>query len=381
MKIAIISDNRPSFRKPMGLSLSQMLVRIGVEPILFFDDDFDDLYLPDFPINFPLIRAKNTVKKALNFFAKEKYRTINLNPTKHFLKRLKECSAILVVAHMPASLSKRHHWYIESIRDQISIPIINYDLCFWSTKPPAHLAGLIDDPKRGFAGFNRFDWYIVVSNMGRFPQNEEVAWPVAVVGGDFTNKDLYPDQKNTFKVLVDFERSDHLSERALQLDVLNELKIPYTVLTGQYSHEEIYSIYREHSAYFLAHNESFGLPIVELQICGSYILTPYSIWATSHYINKAVSDPGEGGLSSNFVVYNNDRVTLKTELIRLRNEFYSSKESYSSKVIETFSREHAHLRFGDSGKLKEVIEHIRVGKLNGETHLKHKGLEKFILKR
>jgi hypothetical protein len=356
----------------MGNGLKRMLGLIGIDSTIYNDEDITNTFYSETEKS--IIRLKNLVKKIVNFFSSKKYTVVELRGNYYLIEKLQGFDAVIVIAHLPTSLSKKHFSYIEEIRSKIKVPIINYDLCFWSTRGEWCERVINEKQWGGFTGFDRFDWYIAVSNISEFPQNKNIEWPVTLVGGSFASKELYPDQKNVFKVLIDFERPSHSDERKLQLDVLNELKIPYTILRGEYEYSNLCSIYREHSAYFLAHRESFGLPIVELQNCGSYIFTPYKNWAPSHYINKDVSEKGEGDLSDNFIVYNNQKELLIKELLRIKSKFDASV------VIERFSAKHPHLRFGDLENLKLVITMIKDGRINSLTHSEHKGIEKYIIK-
>ena len=78
------------------------------------------------------------------------------------------------------------------------------------------------------------------------------------------------------------------NERAIQIQALEETNTSYYQLDRPMTIEEIRKIYRKSCIYFLSCDETFGLPIVELQLCGSYIGTSYKNWAPSHYIKKNV---------------------------------------------------------------------------------------------
>ena len=272
---------------------------------------------------------------------------------------------------MPDSLAKRRYRGMDILRRELSIPIINYDLHFWATLGGMWYQRLISEPNYGgFAGFDRFDYYIAVSNISEFPMQKNVNWPLTVVGGDFRSPELYPEQ-NDFRALIDFQRNDHLAERDIQIQTLERLNIPYTVLSGTYSHSELYAIFRKHSVYFLAHRESFGLPIVELQHCGCYIFTPYKTWAPSHYIEKTSCEAGEGKLNRNFIVYHNDPNILNQKLNSIRNNYDPND------VISEFSAKQPTFFRGDVAALESVIAKIVSGEIYRGIGKSYVGLENY----
>jgi hypothetical protein len=370
MKIAVIANQRLSFSYPMGLSMKKMLDNLGYEVEMVFEENISRLLYSQNELYSLLF--KNIVKSTLNIFRKEPFEVIPLSFTNNF-DYLKKYDAIIVVAHMPMSLSYNAYKYVDQLRKITNKPIINYDLCFWSTMGKPWMERIKKNPSQyNFTGLDRFDYYLVISNITEYPQNNKKEWPVSIVGGDFRNSNLSSENKKEFSVLVDFDRPEHPDERKIQMEVLEELKIPYTILNGRYTYAEICQEYSKHAAYFLAHRESFGLPIIELQHCGAYILTPYKHWAPSHYINKDIDVSGEGELSPNFVVYENNKALLKEKLISLRNE-YNAKT-----VVDNFSKYHPHLVAGDLENLKKIMEDIKNGAIDGSSHLKYIDLENHI---
>jgi hypothetical protein len=223
MQVAILSDNLPSYRKPMAESLSKMLTALSINNEIFCEGT-----------------------SALNLDE-----TANLDG---LLKKLPKFDAIFVCAHMPLSLAKNSYQGVDRLKAELGAPIIDYDLCFWATRGTWIDLVRTESQYGGFAGFNRFDYYVVVSNISALPIKQSVSWPVSVVGGDFRHDELYSDQDD-FRVLIDFEDSNFNQERDIQLNVLQQMKIPYTILSGFYRQKDIYRIYRKHSVYFLAHPE------------------------------------------------------------------------------------------------------------------------------
>jgi hypothetical protein len=201
---------------------------------------------------------------------------------------------------------------------------------------------------------------------------KKISWPISVIGGNFTNQYLKPKQKE-FRALIDFKRNKYLAERKIQIKILKKLNIPFTILSKKYKHSEICKIYSEHSIYFLAHRESFGLPIVELQNCGCYIFTPYKRWAPSHYINKGIYSRGEGNLNSNFIIYNNDPLLLEKKIKEI-------KFSYSAKkVVNQFIKKNNNFHKGNKNALRTFIKKLKSNKINYSSHQNYKKLDNHIL--
>lgn len=371
MKVAIITDENPSVRNPMGQSLNKMLSKIGIT-----SEVFDDSNIQTFPlsrIKKYSIYTKNIIKLIANKFYKKGFKIKDIINTINFIERLENFDAIFVVSHIPWSLSRKSHTYIEEIRRRYTIPIISYDLHFWGTMGNWYIDAQNDPLYGGMTSMDRFDYYAVVSITNIVKLNSAVDWPVAVIGGNFQNSDLFPNQNGRFKALLDFQRIENTEERNLQIEVLTELNIPFTALDGKYSYSDICKIYSEHSIYFLASQESFGLPIVELQNCGCYIFTPYRSWPLAHYINKSVYEHGEGELGENFIVYENDKNILKNQILAI-------KEKYEANVVlNNFTKNYPQLRHGNLETLAELMAKIDVGKINHTTHLEYSGLEHQIL--
>ncbi len=171
-----------------------------------------------------------------------------------------------------------------------------------------------------------------------------------------------PEAKSEFIALVDFEYASNMRERAVQIQALEESATKYMVLNGRYSIDAIRRIYRKTSIYFLASRESFGLPICELQACGSYVFTPDTHWCPSHWLKTDLAQEGPGELSPNFIVYHNDKDRLIREIQRI-------KTAYDPKtVVETFRRYHPQLFQGNEGELREFIQKVRTGVIHSSSH-------------
>jgi hypothetical protein len=164
--------------------------------------------------------------------------------------------------------------------------------------------------------------------------------------------------------LIDFERPNHLPERAVQIQACIDAGIPFKVLHGSYSMAEIRKIYRSCSLYFIAHCESFGLPICEVQACGGVVLTPYANWCHAHYFETP--EPGRSGrLPENFIVYNNDKRRLVSELERLKRNYDAEA------ALSNFRREQSHFHRGNARELARVVGMIEDGTINSASHRRH----------
>jgi len=361
MKIAILANNHNSFIRPQTYGLQRLFNRIGIDSNIFFDGHRwlrdNSLYNKSFfdPI-------KRWLKQ---FYCK----TI-------FVRRIKDFDVIVIVMNMPVSFSKQIVPNLEKLRNKIDVPIINYDNKYLGTRGPwidwilngnpIHLL----EPGQGL-GLERYDYYLAISVVNEFPM-PKTAHPCSVIGIDLNDGTLYSEQNKKFIALIDFERKNFLPERKIQIEALEETDTDYIILNRSYSMEEIRSIYRKSSMYLLAHRESFGLPICELQACGSYILSPYKHWVGSHFI-KDVYTAGEGALSSNFIIYNNDKEKLKNEIIKIKRNYNPQN------VISNFRQNYPHYWEGDTDVLREFIDNVKNKTIHSQSHKEYKKLNNTII--
>jgi len=191
------------------------------------------------------------------------------------------------------------------------------------------------------------------------------------VGFDIRATNLYPEQ-NEFTALIDFVRKGYEKERHIQIRALQETNTPYIELKGRYTTDDIRAIYRKSSMYFVAFRESFGLPIIELQLCGSIIFTPYKEWLPAHFLNKSIYEAGNGTLGSNFFIYNNDLEKLKDYIINL-------KKNYSpNAVIENFKKEYPSYYSGDKVELRDFVSKLKNQDITGLSHSDYEIYNKYI---
>jgi glycosyltransferase involved in cell wall biosynthesis len=230
--------------------------------------------------------------------------------------------------------------------------------------------GLTDADRRAFRsgafGMERYDWYLVVSPVSELPMPSPPQ-PCSIIGIDLDDGTLFPEQGGEFRVLVDFEqtRKDYLSFRDVQLKALEKSGIPFQVLDRPMTRDEIRAIYRKTGAFLMAHRESFGLPLCELQACGSLIFTPQPEWAGAHWMKPDLSVPGPGTHSRNFVVYANNVDNLVARLERASAEFNPAR------VREEFLTTQPQLYRGDRSVLSDFFRLVENGTIHSRTHTEH----------
>lgn len=369
MKLAILSNTKNSFVKPLAEGLARMSQSCGATAVIH-DDGLDMLSLPLGVSDVPL---KTAVRLALRFGSHRRQFAA-------FVQRLRGADAIVVVAHVPGSVSRHTLGNLEKLRRLLpECPIVNYDLVYLPTTEKwgatilrGESTGLSPDDLRLLTpppfGMERYDWYLVVSEMSEVPMPAG-RQPYSRIGIDIDDGTLYPHQRGEFKVLVDFKqtRKDYPSYRKVQLEALEKSGVSFQVLEGRLSREDIRAIYRRTSLFMLAHRESFGLPICEVQACGSRIITPRAEWAGAHWIkDPAVGGPGVH--SGNFIVYENTVEGL-TDCLRAARE-----RADPEAAVRTFREAHPQLFHGDRDALSAFLGMIESGSVHSRLHAEHAGV-------
>jgi hypothetical protein len=287
-------------------------------------------------------------------------------------RRLRTFDVVVVVSTIPGAFL-RSFFADDVVRGLLrDVPLVLYDVFYLPTRGmwnqwlrdgnPA-----LGIPEGGQWGLDRYDWYLCASVVSEHPPSPE-RHPYSLIGLNFDDGSLYPEQDGIVAALIDFESPDDMHERAVQVLALERTGTPYLVLNGQYPADHIRRLYRRTAIYFVAKRESFGLPICELQACGNYIFTPYSNWCPSHWKKPSLAEPGEGRLSTNFVVYHNDLDTLVSAIQQVRRGF----DPYH--VRETFLREDPTFYWGDVDAVREFLERIRSGEIHARLHRRHRDI-------
>jgi hypothetical protein len=372
MKIAIMADTADNFVKPRAEGLNRMLTQMGVSSTVFYDGLFFlDHRVPETKIRFS--GAKELVKSVIH--------AVNPPLKARFNARWKELEGydlMVVVETVPTAYLTYHLQRVEEVRARFpEMPIVLYSSIYLSTigewvrflKKGNDYHGFIKGA--GHYGLERFDWYLIGSATTELPMPKGFQ-PLTVIGCDLNDGTLYPEQGGKFQALIDFERPNHMAERAIQILALEKTKTAYTVLHGRYPMSEIRKIYRQSSIYFLAHLEAFGLPIAEVQACGGKVYTPYSKWAWAHYHKPDLTVRGPGTLSENFVVYNNDLDELCAKIEADKKAFDPQQN------LERFRREDGKFLDGDMDQLKAFVEQVKNGTIHSRLHKEHEKLNDLI---
>lgn len=373
MRIAIMADDADSFIRPLSQGFQRMLEKAGIESKIFYDGlEFLDCRDPDLSIKTGT--ATSFVRSVRNRLYHPQSRFI-----KKFWKELEAFDVMVVVHHMPTAFLNYHLARIEEVRiRRPNMPIILYDLIYLST-----VGEWIDFLKNGndyhgfikgknHFGLERYDWYLVCSASTDYPMPKGFQ-PISLVGCNMEDDTLYPEQTE-FRALIDFERPNHMQERAIQILALQKTNTPYTVLHGRYPMAEIRKIYRQSSIYFLAHLEAFGFPICEVQACGGLVFTPYAQWAWAHYQKSDLTVPGGAALSENFRVYDNS-------LDKLCEMIEESKASFNANQNRSvYLANDSRFLKGNQYALEEFLLKLQQGEVNSKNHLEYEKLNDLIKK-
>jgi hypothetical protein len=367
MKAAILTNRADSFNKPLAEGLSRMFAQVGVESLVLYDGlrSLPKLQTPD-------DRVTSGWKERLWRTAKS---WDSLLSYRRLLDQLRTVDLAVIVGNTPEAYYQS--WFDDRRlrRDAPRLPIVLYDLHYLPTRGPWAKWLLESDPARDIPkgrhwGPTRYDYHLCVTEISEWPVPSG-AEAFSRIGVNMVDPSLNIKRNTEVVALIDFERPDHLHERAIQVLACVEAGIPFKVLHGHYRSDAIRAIYRSSSLYFLASRESFGLPICELQACGALVLTPYARWCPSHYLARPEKEDS-GRLPSNFVVYSNDQQQLVNELHRLK------RASDPRAVLASFQREQPHFYYGNVEELARFVDLVRIGRVNPRSHKQYPDLAELV---
>lgn len=357
MKFVIFSDRSYNYIKPVSEGLVKMLSKDGHECIVYQDGIYWLQKLNVFKVLFADI-----YRFFLNIRSGKKdlyiYRFLGLFSfmSRRKKKEILECDAIIIVLNCPTAF----YSYLPRIEElrEFGKPIVNYDLHYlpnqgWFKK--------IKEQNSHNFGLERYDWYLPGSLVTEYALPVDIPKIYSNIGFDLRSDNLYPEQKE-FVALLDFSRYGYEAEREIQIRALKETNTPYVELKGRYTANDIRAVYRQSSIYFIACRESFGLPVIELQLCGCSIFTPYSNWLPAHFLGKDLHEAGDGTLGQNFFVYENNLETLKVQILEL-------KKNHDYKLsVEKFKEDYPGYYSGNQVELREFINKLENKEITENSH-------------
>jgi len=287
-------------------------------------------------------------------------------------KRRKEVASadcIVVVCQSPTAFYRDNLARLEWLRENYpDIPVVLYESKYlpnqgWYSRIKRH--------PEGYYGLERFDWYLCGSLGNEFAFPRDLPKIYSLIGINLQHKTLCPEQKD-FRALVDFPRKGYEAEREVQIAALEEAGVPYVELKGRYTIDEIRSIYRRTSIYFVSCRESFCLPVVEIQLCGGLIFAPYSRWLPAYFIGKDIYSAGNGKLGKNFHVYENDKAKLVKIITECKKNFNAENN------IKTFAKDYPIFYEQDFQELNSFSDLISSRHITAQSHTGYPELNKWI---
>ncbi|HLE56725.1 MAG TPA: hypothetical protein VJB15_06560 [Rhodothermia bacterium] len=370
MHLAILANELHSFNRTIAAGLARMALACGVTADVYPEG----LRVLDGPVSLDFATARSAVGSGIHLMR-------NRRMLDRLVDQVAGSSVIVVVAHVPISFARGALRNIELLRERLpEIPIVNYAHYYLPTMDKWGAAvlrgvnnGLTEEDlhnlRRGSFHMSRYDWYLVASVTSEIPLPPGPQ-PYSIVGVDIDDGSLFPEQNGELRGLIDFaqNRMNYPSFRKTQIAALERAGIPYRILKGQFSRSEIREIYRHTGAFFLAHRESFGLPICELQACGSRIFTPRPEWAGAHWIKEDLTVPGPGYLSPNFCVYDDDLGKLTEQLAELKSSFDPARN------VRVFEEFHPRFLRGDPEALAGFLNRVEDGTINSRSHLEYENV-------
>ncbi len=363
MRVAILANRANSFYRPLAEGLERMFTEIGVEAILLYDG------LESLPR-----KTLRGVGVGANWKGKVfqlAQGSVSWLNYQRLLRCLRTVDFAVIVGHMPGAYFDLLFDDRRLRHDVPRLPILLYDLIYLGSRANwvKWIHGCVTSkrvPKGKHWGTNRYDHHLCITEVSEhrvLPGAESFSR----IGINLIDASLAIEPREIC-ALIDFERPNHLPERAVQIQACIEAGIPFKVLHGSYSMAEIRKIYRSCSLYFIAHCESSGLPICEVQACGGVILTPYASWCHAHYLETP--ERGRSGrLPENFIVYNNDKQQLVSELERLKRDYNAET------ALANYKQDQPHFYRGNPNELARVVALIGDGTIDSASHHRHPTLQ------
>lgn len=367
MKFIIFADKNYNYRKPMADGLYKHLISLGHDVEILYDGNY---WLSKIPLWKVLItdifKALMNIKSKKRLYFLRFWSMVNFN--RNHKNKILDADCLIVVDNCPNVYYKNCLSRLEILRKEYKGPIVNYDLHYL---PNQGWYVMIKEKDSDNFGLERFDWYLPASLVTEYAIPREIPQIYNCIGFDLHSDDLKPEQ-DEFLAVLDFEHAGYEKERSIQIKALELTNTKYICLKGRYTRDEIRALYRKCSIFFTSVRESFSLPVIEVQLCGGIIATPYAKWLPAHFLNKSIYEKGVGTLGRNFIVYENNLETLIQSIKKCKEEFNAINN------INNFRNDYPSYYSINDKSLNDFCNSVNNGFISKQKHNEFSELNKYI---
>ena len=340
MKIAII--HRQANRSPKILAeiFASMLKELGHEVLLINDIDFLRRLISPF---------KTSRNWRLRWYRKVQNNFRHYFQDKNTLNELRTCDGVIFSECIPNAYWKNYYGIPQLKKKLGGIPVGLLEV--FALDGATHF---IDELKMN-NDFNQdlYDFHLAVTNKSyTFIKPNENRF---ICGLDLSKHGFNVPQSKKFSAIVDFKWEGGEHTRKDQLNVLNDLHIPFIELEGEYTPTELRAIYRDAAVLFLQHYESFGMPIAECLGYGTLIATPNKAWPLAYRLGSNQIDYEAGELPECFLTYSSVD-ELRQKLTRLRDSY---NLDMAVEVQSVFLKNYPDYFFGNYSEVERFCRFIK----------------------
>ena len=292
------------------------------------------------------------VARNYNYLSWKAYQLLHYIQDQLFLRKLKEYDAVVIVDTSPKCYLNYSYDFVKLKRELKDIPMI-YHGVYYLGNAPTMISYLSKD---GHHLEDIFDWHLSVSEVTEIRSKPKAPW--SQIGMNLQSTGLVPVPKKELLAVIDFYREGYEEARNEQIKALEATGIPYVVLSGNYTIEEIREVYKKATFYFLQFPESFGLPIAECLSCGVYVFTPDTSWAMAWRLDEEVQIHGPGKLADCFVVYEGQE-GLQEKLQHFKANY--DLQNSPKEVFQIFMDNYSDYYSGNKAEFGKFLEKLNSG--------------------
>jgi hypothetical protein len=338
-RVAILC--RPDDKSPkiLAKSFGKLCNEIGVESKIFFNGTGMLSRL------FGLFE-KTRFNNNFQFRARQKY--FHLIRDFKLIRELRSYDLIILSECIPNAYW-RGFYDIEKLKKLIKKPIALYEVYFLGNSV-THTQML---KQQNHFGIERFDWNFSISEITElrsFPNNLS-RW--STIGLNLEDSNLKCENKDEIIALVDFEQDGFIESMKEQIEILEMFpKIKIINLKGSYSMEEIRTLYKSASLFFIQFPEAFGVSIAECLSTGCMVVIKEINWAMSWRLQNQF---GIEYLPECFFAYEN-----KNNLYEFLKNFTKNFDSTNTpkKTHDIFLKYYSNFYYGNPHQLKKSIDFL-----------------------